>query len=319
MFGRRQRVGELEIELFPAGHIVGAAGVVVHAGGQRVVVSGDVSRPGQKTVGGIEVPDSARGAELLMLESTYANSGRRTPREAEVDQLVRDVEMVTSAGGRVLIPAFALGRAQEVAAVLGEHLPDVDVLIDGLARDVTRVYESQTGPDGWPLQIFGPRVRRVPPGGTQAAIASKRAGVVVATSGMLTAGPAVAWARALLPDPTAGLMIVGYQDEESPGARLLALAQEGGGLFELPAAADGRTVEVEVNAHVRRYGLGAHASADELVSIVSDISPAEVMLVHGVPNGQAVFAKRLDTRGQATAHTATWRPSVGTAAGYRQG
>jgi Cft2 family RNA processing exonuclease len=188
----------------------------------------DVSRPGQKTVGGIEIPHAARGADLMLLESTYAGSGRRAPREVEVAQLVRDVITVTSAGGRVLIPAFALGRAQEVAAVLAEHLPDVDVLVDGMARDVTAVYESHTGPDGGPLRIFGSRVRRVPTGGTHAAIASLRTGVVIATSGMLTAGPAVSWARALLPDPAAGLMIVGYQDEESP-RRAVAGAGRGRG------------------------------------------------------------------------------------------
>jgi Cft2 family RNA processing exonuclease len=222
----------------------------------------DVSRPGQKTVGGIEIPHAARGADLMLLESTYAGSGRRAPREVEVAQLMRDVTTVTSAGGRVLIPAFALGRAQEVAAVLAEHLPDVDVLVDGMARDVTAVYESHTGPDGGPLRIFGSRVRRVPTGGTHAAIASLRTGVVIATSGMLTAGPAVSWARALLPDPAAGLMIVGYQDEESPGGRLLALAEAGGGRFELPTPTGGPAVAVDVAAHVARYGLGAHASAD---------------------------------------------------------
>ncbi|MGR6966997.1 MBL fold metallo-hydrolase [Geodermatophilus sp. URMC 61] len=309
-FGRRQRVGDCEIELFAAGHIVGAAGVVVHVGEARVVVSGDVSRPGQKTVGGIEIPDSAKGADLLLLESTYAGSGRRTPREAEVAQLVRDVTTVTSAGGRVLIPAFALGRAQEVAAVLAEHLPDVEVLVDGLAREVTAVYESHAGPDGGPLRIFGPRVRRVPVGGTQQAIAALRSGVVIATSGMLTAGPAVSWARELLPDPAAGLMIVGYQDEESPGGRLLALAEAGGGEFELPTAAGGPPSPVTVAAHVARYGLGAHATADELVGITAEVGAGEVMLVHGEPSGQAAFRQRLAVRQQATTPAGLWRPPV---------
>ncbi|MGY1659653.1 MBL fold metallo-hydrolase [Geodermatophilus sp. SYSU D00705] len=307
-YGRRQRVADVEIELFPAGHIVGAAGVVVHTGGKRVVVTGDVSRPGQKTVGGIEIPESAKGADLMLLESTYAGSGRRAPREVEVAQLVRDVATVTSAGGRVLIPAFALGRAQEVAAVLAEHLPDVDVLVDGMARDVTAVYESHTGPDGGPLRIFGSRVRRVPTGGTQAAIAGLRSGVVIATSGMLTAGPAVSWARELLPDPAAGLMIVGYQDEESPGGRLLALAEAGGGRFELPTAG-GSPVAVDVAAHVARYGLGAHASADELVAITAEAGAREVMLVHGEASGQAAFAQRLAMRQQATTPAGLWRPS----------
>ncbi|SNQ46547.1 RNA processing exonuclease, beta-lactamase fold, Cft2 family [Frankia canadensis] len=303
--GRRHRVGDLDVELFPAGHIVGAAGVVVHAGDQRIVVSGDVSRAGQRTVGGIAVPPSARGARLLLLESTYAGAGRMPPREATAARLVADVAAITSAGGRVLIPAFALGRAQEVALTLTERLPDVDIRIDGLARAVTAVYEQQPGPDGGPMRIFGPRVRAVPPGGTQEAIRTLRAGVVIATSGMLTAGPAVSWARALLPDPSAGLMVVGYQDEDSPGARLLALAEAGGGAFELPTR-DGPPSVIPVAARVGHHGLGAHASADDLVTITADIGAAEVMLVHGEPKGQATFAARLALRAQPTAATGAW-------------
>jgi Cft2 family RNA processing exonuclease len=307
-FGRRQRLGTVDVELFQAGHIVGAAGVVVHTGHRRVVVSGDVSRPGQRTVGGIKVPDAARGADLLLLESTYAASKRMAPRTTEAAQLVGDVATVTSAGGRVLIPAFALGRAQEVALTLAEGLPDADVLIDGLARDVSAVYEQQPRPDGGPMQIFGPRVRAVPPRGTRDAIASLRSGVVIATSGMLTAGPAVAWAKTLLPDPTSGLMIVGYQDEDSPGARLLSLAGNGGGEFELPDV-DGEPIRVPVKAQVGRYGLGAHATADELVTIAAEVGAREVMLVHGESRGQATVTERLSIRGQATVTTGEWPPA----------
>ncbi|MBB3084184.1 MBL fold metallo-hydrolase [Geodermatophilus sabuli] len=307
-FGRRRRLGELEIELFPAGHIVGAAGVVVHAGGQRVVVSGDVSRPGQRTVGGIDVPDAAKGANLLLLESTYAGSGRLPPRHVAATDLVRTVATITGAGGRVLVPAFALGRAQEVALTLAEALPDVDVLIDGLARDVSAVYEQYAGPDGAAMKIFGSRVRAVPPRGTRDAIASLKSGVVIATSGMLTAGPAVSWAKAILPDPTSGLMVVGYQDEDSPGARLLALAENGGGEFEL-LAPDGTPTSVPVQAQVSSYKLGAHASADELATITQEVGAGAVMLVHGEARGQATFAERLALRGQATVPAGGWSPA----------
>lgn len=299
-WGQVRQVGDVELELFPAGHIVGAAGVVIRAADQRVVISGDVSRPGQKTVGGILIPDSARGADLLLLESTYGAMTRPVPRAASVAQFIRDVSRVVESGGRVLVPAFALGRAQEVALVLAEHLPEVDVLIDGLARDVSTVYEQQSGPDGGPMRIFGERVRAVPPGGTHAEVNRLRCGVVIATSGMLTAGPAVSWARALLPDPRAGLMVVGYQDEESPGGRLLALAKAGGGLFDLPTSFGG-TEQVAVAATVASYGLGAHATADELVSIATDIDAERVMLVHGESNSQRSLRARLELRRQASA------------------
>jgi Cft2 family RNA processing exonuclease len=306
-FGQRQRVGDVDIELFPAGHIVGAAGVIVQAGDRRVVVSGDVSRHGQRTVSGIKVPPSARGADLLLLESTYAGSGRMTSRTKETARLVNDIAAVTSTGGRVLVPAFALGRAQEVALTIATALPDVDVLIDGLARDVTSIYEQQPSPDGTPMRILGDKVRAVSPGGTRAAVAALRSGVVIATSGMLTAGPAVTWAKALLPDPAAALMVVGYQDADSPGGRLLSLSQNGGGEFELPTF-EGEMIRVPVKARVSRYGLGAHATADELVTIAAEIGAREVMLVHGEPQGQSILADRLEMRGQATVKAGEWSP-----------
>lgn len=298
-FGQPRRARQLTVELFPAGHIVGACGVVVHAGGQRAVISGDVSKPGQASVGGIVVPESARGADVLLLESTYAAAGRQTPRDVAVADFIRDVGQTVSAGGTVLVPAFALGRAQEVALVLAQHLPDIDVLVDGLARDVCEIYERQAGPDGNLMSIFGGKVRPVPRGHTRAEIVRMRPGVVVATSGMLHAGPSVAWARKLLPDPRCMLMVVGYQDEESPGRRLLDLAAAGGGMFDLPGA-DGTYEKVAVNAKVGKYGLGAHASADDLVMISAEIDAKELMLVHGDYRGQQEFAERLRLRGQAT-------------------
>lgn len=298
-FGQQRRLGDLTIELFPAGHIVGAAGVVVHAGSQRAVISGDVSRTAQSSVGGIILPESARGADLLLLESTYAGSARHQPREHAVADLIRDISRTVSAGGRVLVPAFALGRAQEVALVLAEHLPEVEVLVDGLARDVCEIYERQPGPDGNLLTIFGSKIRPVPRGHTRAEMVRLRAGVIIATSGMLHAGPSVTWARHLLPDPRNMLMVVGYQDEESPGRRLLDLAATGGGTFDLPNAS-GVYDQVQVNAQVGQYQLGAHASADDLVTITADVAAQQVMLVHGELRAQRGFADRLRMRRQDT-------------------
>jgi len=154
------------------------------------------------------------------------------------------------------------------------------------------------------MRIHSERVRAVPVHRTRDAIAGLRSGVVIATSGMLTAGPAVSWARALLPDPNAGLMVVGHQDEQSPGARLLALST-GGQEFTLPRV-DGQPVQAPVNARVSRYGLGAHATEDELISIIAEFVATEVMLVHGERRGQDVLANRLALRGQVVVPTSGW-------------
>ncbi|GAA2372313.1 MBL fold metallo-hydrolase [Dactylosporangium salmoneum] len=306
--GIRRDVGDLAIELFPAGHILGASGVVVHAGARRVVVSGDVSKTAQYSVGGIEVPASARRADLLLLESTYAGQGRKRPRSVNVAEFVETVTGIVAGGGRVLIPAFAFGRAQEIALLCASELPGIDVLVDGLARDVTEVYEQHPGPSGSPLRIFGTSVSRVPRGMTARYVEGLKSGVVIATSGMLAGGPAVSWARALLPDPTSALVLVGFQARDSVASQLRDLASTGGGKIDLPAASGGNSL-VEVRARIIDCQLGAHASEDELVEVIRDIEPGSVMLVHGTRQGQRAFEERLARRGQATVSpTTVWHP-----------
>ena len=300
------RIKDLTVELFPAGHIVGAASVVITAGNERVVVSGDISASGQETVGGFSPSSSAIGADLLLLESTYAGEEKTiTPRGATVSAMMREIEGVAERGGVVLVPAFALGRAQEVALLMRRHLPQVPVLIDGLAREVTEIYERH-GPEGRARSIYGDQVRAVPVGGTEKAAQSFAGGVVITTSGMLNQGPAVRWAKRVLPDPNSALMIVGYQDAESPGARLLRLADAGGGVFDLPTREGEETESVPVYADVSRHQLGAHANANELATIVSQMQARQVMLVHGERRGQEQFRVRMTRRAQSSIPAGSW-------------
>lgn len=118
-FGQHRRVGDLTVVLLPGGHIVGATGVVVPAGSQRAVISQDVSRTARSSVGGVLLPESARGADLLVIELTYARPTRHQPREHAGAHLVQDISRTVSADGRVLVPAFALGRGQEDALARG--------------------------------------------------------------------------------------------------------------------------------------------------------------------------------------------------------
>ncbi|MFI6761164.1 MBL fold metallo-hydrolase [Micromonospora sp. NPDC050417] len=304
-FGRVVEVADgVTVELFPAGHILGAAGVVISAGATRVTVTGDVSDLAQATVPGLVVPDRARGSDLLVIESTYCRP-TRSRRGTEVENFIATVAETVASGGRVLVPAFALGRAQEVALTLRNRLPDVPVLIDGMARRITRIYEQQTADGDNPLRIYGDQVREVAPEQRRELIAAFRRGVIVTTSGMLTAGPAVVWGRSILPDPTAALLLAGHQDEESPGAALLDLAEGRESTFVLD------TESVDVKARIAKFGLSAHADRTGLSSIVDDVAAAQVMLVHGLPGAQREFGAHLRRRGQPVVPTDRWqsRPS----------
>lgn len=299
-FGRVAEVADgVTIELFPAGHILGAAGVIVTAGSSRVVVTGDVSDLAQASVPGLVVPDSARHADLLVIESTYCRPGGK-PREQEVERFVLTVAETVKTG-RVLVPAFALGRAQEVLLTLRDRLPDVPILVDGMAKEISRIYEDQTKSTSHPLQIYGDNVKEVQPGSRYEQYIAMRRGVIVTTSGMLSAGPAVQWARWILPDPSSAVLVSGYQDEESPGRRLIDLAKGNGLTFSL----DGQ--DIEVKANVAEFRLSAHAGRSGLTSIVRDITPRHTMLVHGAASAQYEFADHLHRNGFSTVSTTRWQ------------
>ena len=269
--------------------------MVIRAGNQRVVITGDIDDRGQASIGPAQIPGRLAGnADLLVIETTYCDSIHRD-REHEGDDLIRHAEEVLGAGGRVLIPAFGLGRAQEVALLLGERLPNVDVLVDGIARDISDLYAR----NGAPAVLRG-RVRKVEHRGRE--IAGFREGIVITTSGMLTGGAAILWAQAVLPEPESALFLCGHQDEEAPGRELQELADADP---ERPRRVQrddqGRPVTVEVAASVHSYNLSAHADRTGLKSIVDQVRPHATMLVHGESGPQALFGAQLNAAGYQVA------------------
>ena len=205
--------------------------------------------------------------------------------------------------GRVLVPAFALGRAQEVVLTLRDRLPDVPILVDGMAKEISRIYEAQTEGTSRPLQIYGEQREggpaRVPARAVYRDAPWRHCHHVWDAVG----GPAVQWARWILPDPTSALLVSGYQDEESPGRALLDLAKGEGLTFSL----DGQ--DIEVKANVAEFKLSAHAGRSGLTSIVRDVAPAQTMLVHGVASAQFEFADHLRRNGHRTVRTERWQSS----------
>lgn len=303
--GQRKVLRDAQFELFPAGHIVGASGVILFFGDQRVVVTGDISYEAQATVDGARIPRSARNAELLIIESTYCHDVR-APRQTQAANFIKGIESVLDGHGRVLIPAFGLGRAQEVALLLKERLGDTPVLIDGLAGRIARIFEAHASDEGRHLEIFGGNVRQIANrSDRERATKTFSTGVVITTSGMMTGGPVIRWAQEILPDPHSALYLCGYQDEESPGSKLLSLVN-GPGQKTLSLPGIDEDVEVKVNADVGIYHLSAHADREGLTDIIREVSPRETMLVHGYPSKQRQFADRLREQHLRVVSTGDW-------------
>ncbi len=274
---------DIRISLSRAGHIPGAACLEVRNRGVTLMYTGDFSCVDFHTVKGIGV-DPQFAVDLLIAESTYGNQVHDNRADQE-SQMCEAVASILQRGGSVLIPAFALGRAQEVVAILRNgmetgRVPRAPIHVDGLAARITQSIDQVIlAPENRSRSGF---VKIHSPGRFDSDEITRTPCVVIASSGMLRGGPAVGYAKCILPNPRAAMMFVGFMDEDSPGARLAKLSK-GSSL-----CLDGESVRVECD--VLLYKLSAHAHQGEIVDLVKSLLPRSVALVHGGPKARKKLA-----------------------------
>jgi uncharacterized protein len=304
-FNQPVRLGEgLQVSFHPSGHIAGAGMLVLEGEEGTLVMSGDLSLNDQRAVVSASVPRVK--ADALVLESTYG--GRlHANRVAEERRLIETLKQITERGGTALIPAFALGRAQEVIQIILAHRDQLDapVYVDGMVRSVCQGYvgfadllpPSTVRMAGEKALFFRENIKPVESATMREEIA--RAGqpaVVVASSGMLTGGASVVYARHIAADERSAILLTGYQDEEAPGRFLQRLMKERE-TDETPTLnLDGK--RVTVRCEIDTYSLSAHADEAELVSVAEALNAQEIMLVHGDPGARHSLATALRQRGR---------------------
>jgi Cft2 family RNA processing exonuclease len=313
-FNQTIKLGEgLQVTYYISGHIIGAALLVIESVEGTLVMSGDVSTSPQRTVPSIKLPRIK--ADALVLESTYGGK-LHANRTAEEKRLVQSLAHVIGRGGSVLIPAFALGRAQEVLQILLAYRDEIPapVYVDGMVRSVCDAYMRFT--EFIPYQtlkrakgehlFFRNNIHPITSMQHRSNVAmSHEPKIIVASSGMLTGGASQYYARFIAPDDRNAIFLTGYQDEESPGRFLqnLRIQRDNG---EIPAVFFGKT-EVKIRCKIETYSLSAHSDEQELVNIANALGAKEVMLVHGDGGARHSLASALRKR-EINVHT----PEIGT-------
>jgi len=285
----------ITIQTSRAGHIAGAVSLGFTAPDGSIVVSGDISSTPQRTVIGA-TPPKMDHCDVLVLESTYG--ARLHPnRQAEEMRLAQAVANGLAQGGHTLIPCFGLGRGQELLLVLQAaqekgQIPEFPIYVDGLVRRVCSTYllipealspilQRQIRKGFTPFT--GRNVTFVRDERDRERILAGPPACILSSSGMLTGGPSVWFAGRIASDPNASILITGYQDEESPGKRLLDLAEKKENTLMLGGT------QVEVRCQVAKYSLSAHADGAELAAYAAVLKPDKVALVHGDPEARAAL------------------------------
>jgi len=287
----------------PAGHLLGAASVHVAWEGASVLFSGDLGRDEDVLM---HPPAPPPAADNVLVESTYGD--RLHARENAAVLLAQVVARTAGRGGVVVVPAFAVGRAQALLHLAAElkrthHTPDVPVFLDSpmaaIATGIYRLHPGEHRLDAQQCQRMAEVARIVTSLEESRALQHRREpAIIIAASGMASGGRVVHHLKGFAPDGRNTILLAGYQAPGTVGAALLAGERE----------IDVQGTWVPVHAEVARLGsLSAHADRRELLAWLGRLprTPRRVFVTHGEP--PAAYRLRL-----AVQETHGWPCTVAT-------
>jgi putative mRNA 3-end processing factor len=284
-----------EVTFYNAGHIPGSAHVLVDDGETRLLYTGDYHTGRQRLV-----PETTArpDADVVITESTYSDV-EHSDREQLEERFVESVRTTIWQGGTVIVPVFAIGRAQEMLLVCEAN--DIDCYLDGMATEITRTLKQYPDyvRDPEALRRATSNARFVTGKDGQRARLTEKNTVILTTAGMLGGGPVVSYIPRIRGNPTNKITLTGYQVEGTPGRELVETGS---------AEFDGRVMPV--SAQVEQYDFSAHADRDGLREFLSAYRETPVLVNHGDACEQ--FADRLRADGyEASAPDLGERVQVG--------
>jgi len=238
-------------------------------------------------------------AEAVIIESTYgASEGKKpTHKDGEI-ALVQNVKKVLERGGRVLIPSFAVGRSQDVIAILAETDIDVPIYLDGMIWDTTAIHTAYPEYMSKYIQtlilhkgknpFIDPRLHGIGSSKErEVALNGTGPAVIISTSGMLMGGPAIEYLQAMAGDEKNMILFVGYQAEGTPGRRI----QKGWKEIQLD---NGKTIELNLEI-ATVSGLGGHSDQNQLLDYLQHFKnkPRKIIINHGDGPVSVDFARTI--------------------------
>lgn len=294
---------EVEIMFHHAGHVAGAAGVEIRHKHRSVFFTGDVLFENQRTLAGAKFP--AGHFDTLVTETTRGTTERPLGKERvnEVARLVASINDTIHRGGSFLIPVFALGRMQEILAIVHDarkfgRLVDCPIYASGLGMDladyfdeITRKTKSLQFNRGIIKELkIKPTPRKLNPGEDP----QQRALYIVSSGMMVERTPSYTLASGMVGHARNTIGFVGYCDPDTPGGQLLAAKP--GDQFLFSAA----NMKTKIKAHIDRFELSGHADREELLEFAVQTQARSIVLTHGDPPARAWFAQALASQAPQT-------------------
>jgi Cft2 family RNA processing exonuclease len=274
----------LTFEFFDAGHVLGSTGVMLRAEGKTVFYTGDVNFDDQTIMHAAAFPEEK--PDVLITECTRGDHAKSKgwTRAGEEERLAAALAAAFERDACVLIPVFALGKTQEVLAMLYKFrrqrlLPEFPIYIGGLSSKFTDIYDRRTHTSRRQL----PRLklmREVAPfilnDETVRDSAARGGRVYLLSSGMMIPRTlSNIFARRIIENPQHSIFFVGYANPNSP-AGVLREAGQGG-----EVALDPDKPSQRIRCNIEQFQFSAHSTRESLIEYAKKISPKKIVLVHG--------------------------------------
>jgi Cft2 family RNA processing exonuclease len=287
------------LEFLDAGHALGSAGILVCSDNESLFYTGDVCFHDQTILKAARFEDLH--ADVLIMETTRGN--KQVPpgftRQAEMDRLAKAIDAVMQRKGCVLIPVFALGRTQEILAMLAlemraGNLTRQPIFIGGLGRVFTEIYDLQshrTHRQHQNLRLTEALNLVVLEKGQAQTMKLNGPKIFVVTAGMMSENTAAHdLAVRMGADERHSIFFVGYSDPDTPGGRLKAAKP--GQTFVFSGSAG----EVTRKCDVQEFDLTAHANREDLLDFVGQVEPRTILLGHGEVESKKWFEDQIRSR-----------------------
>lgn len=284
--------GDLTLNLLPAGHMLGASLVRLQHNDKTLLFTGDLGRPNDLIM---VAPTNVTHADYLVVESTYGDR-RHDPADTE-QQLAEVINRTAARGGVVIVPAFAVGRAQSLMYLIhllkeAKSIPDLPVFLNSpMATNATRVYHQHPGEHRLtPTQCSAMYAAAKTINSVEESKAlNMRKGpmIIIAASGMATGGRVVHHLKTFAPDARNTILFVGYQAGGTRGGAMLA------GAASIKIHGEYIPVRAEV---VSIDNLSAHADYIEILDWLKhfETPPRQTFITHGEPQAADALRHRIE-------------------------
>ena len=279
-FGEKLDFVVSSVQLRDAGHIPGSSTILIEAHGKKLLYTGDIKYTDTPLMKGMDT--DFKDIDLLICESTYS-SKNHPDREKLKHRLIEKIKETMERGGTILLPSFAVARTQEVLLMV--YNLGYPVYMDGMGIDVTKemLHEKEAVSDHEKLkEAFGSanKIKK----STQRKDVLKKPSIVIASAGMLQAGPIHSYIQKLYNREDCRLILTGYQAEGTPGRALLDKK-----VFTI----NGEHLNVKMDVEFMDFS--AHIGRDDLLKFIEKVNPRIVVPVHGDHTKE--FAHELKQKG----------------------